>query len=113
MSEILFASPGLMIDAAMLASDGDKFTMDERIAAIQRLNPSLNGKPVTLGQFAPYFIPGPTETDNKMCGADFGVVRAAYTALPLGAKMSIDDLRCRASAHFAASRRAIQSRPFA
>ncbi len=92
MSEILFASPGQTIDAAMLASGGDDLTLDERIAAIERLNPSLNGKTVTLGQFTPFFIPGPNETDNQMCDADFGVIRAEYTALPLDAKKSIDDL---------------------
>ena len=34
MSEILFAKPGQTISAAMLASDGDALTLDERIAAI-------------------------------------------------------------------------------
>ncbi len=31
MSEILFARPGESIDAAMLASDSDELTMDQRI----------------------------------------------------------------------------------
>jgi len=75
MSEILFTSPGQTIDAAMLASGDDDLTLDERIAAIERLNPSLNGKPVTLGQFTPFFIPGLNGTDNKMCGADFGELK--------------------------------------
>ena len=91
MAEILFASPGQSIDAAMLASDGDARTMDERIAAIERLNPSLNGKTISVGQFTPYIIPGPND-DAQMCGADFGVIRAGYSALPLDAKMTIDDI---------------------
>lgn len=91
MSEILFASPGQKIDAAMLAAGGDTATLDERIAAIERLNPSLNGKPITLGQFTPFIIPD-TNVNEQMCGADFGAISAGYTALPLDAKKSIDDL---------------------
>ncbi len=48
-------------------------------------------KKITLGQFTPYIIPGPNDNE-QMCGADFGVIRAGYTALPLEAKKSIDDL---------------------
>jgi len=55
------------------------------------LNPKLNGQPVTLGQFTPIFIPGPND-NTQLCGADFGSTRAGYTALPLEAKMSIEDL---------------------
>jgi len=91
MSEIVFASPGQSIDAALLASSGDSATLDERIAAIERLNPSINGKKFTLGQFTPYIIPGPN-VNEQMCGADFGAIKAEYTALPLDAKKSLDDL---------------------
>ncbi len=73
------------------SSGSDTRTMEERIAAIERLNPGLNGEKITLGQFTPFIIPGPNDNE-QMCGADFGVIRAGYTALPLEAKKSIDDL---------------------
>ena len=91
MSEIVFVSPGQTIDATILAANSDTSTLDERIEAIERLNPSLNGKTITLGQFTPFIIPGPND-DEQMCGANFGSISAEYTALPLDAKKSIDDL---------------------
>lgn len=91
MAEILFVSPGPTINLADLQSKNDARSLDERIAAIERMNPSINGKSVNVSRFTPIIIPA-NENDEKMCTADFRSTKAAYTALPLDAKKSINDI---------------------
>jgi hypothetical protein len=85
----LFASPGQTVDPATLTLDNDTRSLDERIAAIEKMNPTLNGKPIN--EFTPIFIPGPND-DIQMCKGNFSSITAEYKALPLDAKQSIDDI---------------------
>lgn len=104
MANIYFARQGENLESILGKSGDEKPSLEERIAAIETMNPHLNGKPVIGSSYTPILITEPGDNE-KMCMADFGVARREYRKLSSDTKQSLEAIGHREAMTFLESAR--------